>query len=252
MKKKNSKVLLVIGSRSPLAQTLMLELDKAGLRHLGFSSASGAKNFFSIEEPKLPEELQATHLVIFSWSPSRNHKKQNESFRATQKLSKWAAERDISVLFISSVAAKPIHPTSNYGYFKKKSEECVLHAGQSFLRIGTVVGADKSIGAAADKFLSFPKILRNVLGFLEEFPLPISRLPEITDFVITKWIPSVSPLGSVELISYWSTLQENFNIDSKSCRISISAKIANFFPIQISDRIRVLLDIKNLRLDGTN
>lgn len=226
----------------------MFELDKAGVRHLGFSSASGAKNFFSIEKPELPEEILATHLVVFSWSTSRDHKKQNESFQATQKLSKWAQERDIKVLFISSMAAKPGHPTSNYGYFKKKSEEWVLGAGQSFLRIGTVVGADKSIGTAAKKFLSFPKILRSTLGFFEELPLPITRMQEITDFIITKWIPSVIPLGGVEIISYWSTLQENFNINPKSCRIPVHAKITNFFPVQISDRIRVLLDIKNLRL----
>ncbi len=238
------KSVTVVGASSALAISSIKYLSELGYSVVSVSSKffPDEQNYFTFSNPRLSETAEASDFwIYFSWSSKRDYNSQRESFIAASLLSNRAQYLGKNFIFISSLAGKPLYPTSNYGHFKKLVDKVVALNSQVSLRPATVVFHETDFGVSSallrkwTKYLAFSKYLFKpivlptvtIQTFLSVLLLTLEKAhtPGVTEAQDGEWRMGASQAGAIRL--NWGALRP----------------LIKLLPISISDRLRTVLDI---------
>jgi len=247
----NRPVVLITGASSFLGKSLSKAMEARDLKLVLLSSnrefleRTPSSIPFEIERPLFPDLLpQPTHCVHFAWATDRGKSAQKASYVSGSALARWCAEKNIKALFVSTMAASPDRPTSNYGIYKKLSENDFRKMGHSVVRLGTVVGAQEQGGSAINQLYALPPTARFLLQTLRPITVPITHQDTFNNFVVNQWMAS-STSEAYTVIDEVRTLQSLLGINEGKLSLSVLRIGSWFLPRKIGDRLRTLADLRS-------
>ena len=236
----------VVGASGYLAGKLIEKLEDKGISVKQFShqidsTKPSSSLYFDIDKPKLPENPDFDHLVYFSWKLSRSRKAQTAAQEAAIYVARWSFETKVRSIFISSMAAYPEKPTSNYGIAKKQSESEFVQVGGDVIRPATIVGDLHTAGSALLQLENLPRPAVFLLRALKPIPYPTLTLSKFNETLYDRLI---NPRNAIlNLSDSKSTIQERFNLKSGIIPISLLKRVSHVFPSKIGDRVLTLIDL---------
>jgi hypothetical protein len=245
----NRKIAL-IGAGGYLGLLIARNFTSANIEVIKYShslqdSMDETSRIFTIESPYLPTSPDFTDIVYLSWSTNRSKRSQIDSCRAAIFVSDWAASHNVSVLFISSMAATLRNPRSYYGKYKKLAEFRLKERNQQVIRLGTVIPPS---GYAGSALIS----LKNTNFLAKKFLKNVSPIyiPVITEdrmwLTISEFVLKQNESRIRDAYDRWDTLQSILNISTGQIPFRKFRLIAWLLPIQKRDRMMTLIDMNEL------
>jgi len=246
----------IFGANGYLGRALSMYLNHNDVETISFShskenSSTSTTQQFTLDNPQLPQEADFTHLIYLSWSTQRDEKSQKNSSLAAKKVAQWAGAHEVSPIFISSMAAYPNAPRSNYGKEKRKAEGYFLQENGKVIRPGTIHALNGDGGSATSGLSKVMRIGKYPLQLLQPIRFPAIGELEILQ-VIYGSLNDTEGVKNQILNSYSriDTIQGLYKIKAGFIPIKFLHSLSIIFPAKIKDRIATLLDLSELDLSN--
>jgi hypothetical protein len=200
---------------------------------------------YSFNSPFNINELQDVSKVIyFSWSTSRDKNAQLISMERANQISNFCKTLNIPAILISTLSSSKENPRSNYGKFKKMSEDAFLEDGNSVVRFGTIFERNVIGGSALSSIPRFG-IFKNILGgILPGIVLPITSVDSFLSYFSTSEEFRGGKIEEIvdSKVNLWNMSPVNSEI--KPLRIPVG--LVKLMPINLADRLKTLMDINGI------
>jgi dTDP-4-dehydrorhamnose reductase len=243
------KNIAIFGANGTLAKNLGKSLELKGFSVSKYSHTDGDSNnpclLFNIENPTLELDPEINEVIYFSWLPNRDFSSQMKSVFAVDYVSDWAKKNSKSFIFISSMAAAVLNPTSNYGSCKKFAEEKILKLDQTVIRPGTVISKSDKYGSSLIKLSETPFFIKYLTIFFSKLNFPVVEEKQFIDELI-KIICARQKSGIYEIVTSWTSIQDSFGLKSGYFSTKIIKYLSGILPINTRDRIRTLIDLSSM------
>ncbi len=240
----------IVGSKSQLGVLLVsaCETQKISVTqftHRDLSISNSSFHAFKINSPQLPSNPNFSHLLYLAWAPQRNAAAQRNSYFAAKYVSEWADLQGVRVVFVSSLAALPQHPSSNYGRYKKKAEFIFLKAGHHVIRPGTIITNQTEKGSALSTLNRLGCIARLLCRNIKPINVPITLESLFTSNALSL-LQSKEKSIIQNSLSGITTLQDSLGISSGPVPLVWVRCVHWFLPSRIGDRFKTLFDMRNI------
>ncbi len=237
----------MIGASSAIGIEVVNELQNRGIlavkatskaiKSIDYLDYSFDKTDFS-----LPPEIEK--VIFLSWHRKRDYKSQQKSYEGFVRVSDLCRKKDINLSLVSSFAAAPKKPSSNYGRMKRKAELHAIGNGQQVVRVGTVFNGDIVIGRASSikKNSGQSRLARLLVNCFQELPIPKVEINNVVKVLISdSSYPSTPQV--INLYDTVTSLQEILDAKSGALSPMIFKMLARLNPKGVFDQTLVLLDL---------
>jgi hypothetical protein len=246
----NRKIAL-IGAGGYIGLLVARSLARANIEVIKYSHSpqdpmGETSRIFSIESPYLPTSPDFTDIVYLSWSTNRSKRSQIDSWRAALFVSDWAASHNVSVIFISSMAATLNNPKSYYGKYKKLAELRFNERNHQVIRLGTVIPPSGYAGSALISLENTSFLAKQLLKNFRPIYIPVIT-EERAALTISESILKQNGAQIREAYDRWDSLQSILDIFTGPIPFRRFRLVAWLLPIQKRDRVMTLIDMNELR-----
>lgn len=244
-----SKTVAIVGARSTSAIHLGRLLELKGIKVFRFSSDPRLGTEFNYDINSQAHNIfnfEFTTAVYFAWSINRDLDSQRKAADAAVKFACDAKDRNIDVIFISSLASLPNNSKSFYGVCKREAEIAMRNNGHSIVRPATVISSsDKSFSKSLDHLIRLRSVVRVFTFFSKRLYVPTVDVAFLSESILGMIENPI--ITEIDLIQNIEAIETIIDIPRAKLYIPISWAFIAYFKNrgQALDRLLTLISVSD-------